>query len=380
MLADSARKYAERGYGDAVRAASLAHPHGCVPERWREFAEFGWLALPLPEAHDGLGGSVADICVLAEELGRALVVEPWLPCGILAAGLLAECAEEATCAAWLPALAAGDKRIAFAAWEPGSRFDASRVETRAESVEGGFRLHGVKELVLGGPGADALLVSARVDGVVNLFLVEAAAPGLEVRGHALYDGSRAAQVSLQGVRVGPQARLGAGDVSGAIELALDRAVLAHCAQTVGAMARALEITLDYLKTRKQFGRVLAGNQVLQHRLVDLFVAVEEARALVRAAAHGFGADAGARGYQVAAARAYVAQAARSAWEETVQMHGAIGMTDEYVIGQYVKHLAAAHALFGDADMHLERMARSEDVRQARAAPSGAQAKPEQAHP
>ncbi len=362
MLAESARKYVERGYGDAVRNASVAHPHGCDPARWREFAEFGWLALPLPESQGGLGGSVADMCVLAEELGRALVIEPWLPCGLLAAGLMADVADETTARQWLPALAAGERRVAFAAWEPGGRFDANRIATRAQPVEGGFRLSGSKELVLGAPGAHALLASARVDGAVGLFLVDAAAVGLKIREHGLYDGARAARIDFDGT---PAEMLSVrADVPALIELAMDRAIVAHSAQSVGAMARAFEITIEYLKVRKQFGRILAGNQVLQHRLVDLFVAVEEARALVWAAAQSFNGGAGERRNLVAAAKAFVSQAARAAWEEAVQLHGAIGMTEEYVIGRYVRHLAAAHTLFGDAELHLERMARLEEMRHA----------------
>ena len=366
MLAESARKYVERGYGGAARAASLAHPHGCVPERWAEFAEMGWLALPLPEADGGLGGSLADMCVLAEEMGRALVVEPWLASGVLAATLLANAGTAEQRATWLPALAAGEKRMAFAAWEPGSRFDATQVSARAEAVASGFRLDGMKELALGAGGADALIVCAQLraaDGSMQpaLFLIEAGTPGLAVLGYAMIDGRHAAQVTLSNVMVPTAARLAAGvDAAAAIAHAIDTAVVVQCAETTGAMARGLEITLDYLKTRKQFGKVLSANQVLQHRLVDLHVAVEETRALVRAAALVSDASAAERGYYTAAAKAFACQAARTAWEELVQLQGAIGMTDEYVIGAFVKHLAASHALFGDVDSHLERLATRED--------------------
>ena len=362
MLADSARKYAARGYGDAVRSASLAHAHGCDSDRWGEFAELGWLGLPLPEAHGGLGGTPADMCVLAEELGRALVVEPWLSSAVLGGGLLADAGDRVQCDTWLPALAAGEKRIAFAAWEPGSRFDATRVDARAEPFAGGFKLHGAKELAIGAPGADALIVAACVPDRrgLALFVVPGDARGLEARAYALQDGRRAAQLRFDGVEVAASARL-AGDIgaASAIELALDRAMVVQCAETIGVMQRAFEITLDYVKTRKQFGRVLAANQVLQHRLVDLYVSVEEGRALVRAAAHAFSGSREQRRSHAAAAKAYVAQAARTAWEESVQLHGAIGMTDEYVIGRYVKHLATSHTLFGDVDFHLERLARSD---------------------
>jgi len=366
MLAESARKYVERGYDSTVRSASLDHTHGCMPERWAEFAEMGWLALPLPEADGGLGGSLTDMCVLAEEMGRALVVEPWLASGVLAATLLANAGTVEQRATWLPTLAAGEKRIAFAAWEPGSRFDATQVSTLAQAVAGGYRLDGVKELALGAAGADAVIVCAQVkaaDGSLQpaLFLIEAGTPGLAVQGYAMIDGRHAAQLTLRDVVVPAAARLAAGvDAAAAIAHAIDTAVVVQCAETAGAMARGLEITLDYLKTRKQFGKVLSANQVLQHRLVDLHVAVEETRALVWAAALVAGSSGAERGHATAAAKAFACQAARTAWEEVVQLHGAIGMTDEYVIGAYVKHLAASHALFGDVDSHLERLAIRED--------------------
>ena len=367
MLAESARKYVERGYGSAVRAASLAHADGCSEERWAEFAEMGWLALPLPEVDGGLGGSVADICVLAEDLGRGLVVEPWPASGVLAATLLATAGTPAQRATWLPTLAAGDKRVAFAAWEPGSRFDATQVTARAERVDGAYRLNGVKELALGAPGADAVIVCALCNSTGGstqpaLFLLEAGMPGLDLQSYATVDGRHAAHVRMQNLMAPEGARLDATvDAARAIRRALEEAILVQCAETTGAMGRALEITLDYLKTRKQFGRVLASNQVLQHRLVDLHVAIEEARALVRAAAIAVTtSDDDERARYVAATKAYTSQAARLVWEEVVQLHGAIGMTDEYLIGAYVKHLAASHALFGDAEQHLERLAGIED--------------------
>lgn len=366
MLADSARKYVLRGYDQAARAASLADPQGCAPERWREFADMGWLGLPLPEADGGLGGSLADMCVLADELGRGLVVEPWVACGVMAATLLASAGTPAQRSRWLPALAAGEKRLAFAAWESGSRFDSTRVSTVAEPGDGGYRLSGVKELVLGAPGADGLIVGAlcAAQGDASrpaLFLLEPGALGLELQPYIMIDGRRAAHLRMHNVPVVAEAMLAADvDATQAIELAIDRAVVAHCAETTGAMARALEITLDYLKTRRQFGRTLAANQVLQHRLVDLHVAIEETRALVRAAAVGFAGAAPGRQRYVAAAKAFASQAARMVWEEVVQLQGAIGMTDAYPLGAYVKHLAVSHTLFGDSEQHLERMAQFEE--------------------
>ncbi len=366
MLAESARKYVQRGYTSEARAISLASPHGCAPARWREFAELGWLALPLPEQDDGLGGSLPDICVLAEELGRALVTEPWIACGVLAASLLAATGNAAQRARWMPAIASGEKRIAFAAWEAGSRFDAQQIHLRAERNDGAYWLTGTKELVLGAPGADLLIVAALCDNGDGkpqpaLFMVESGAAGLELKSYAMVDGRHAAHLRLHHVAVQAPARLDAATaVTQAIGQAIDRAVIAACAETTGVMAVALETTLDYLKTRKQFGRTLASNQALQHRLVDLHVAIEETRVLVRAAAAAFTGPELTRQAFVAAAKACTSQAARQVWEETVQMHGAIGMTNDYMLGAYTRHLAASHALFGDADHHLERLAAVED--------------------
>lgn len=370
MLMESARRYGERGYGQAQRAASQAHAHGCLPERWREFAEMGWLALALPERDAGLGGSLEDLCVLGEELGRVLVIEPWIAGAVLAAPLLAACASDAQRAAWMNALASGEKRIAFAPWEPGSRFELSMSGTRAERLEDGYSLNGAKELVCGAPGCDALLIAAMCNSASGgletaLFLVDAATPGLLMQACILADGRHAARLTLDKVHVPLSARLdAAGDVLPVLEQAMDRAVLVQCAETVGAMAKALEMTLDYLKTRKQFGRVLASNQALQHRLVDMHVASEEARALVHGAAQAF--DGPRRATLVAAAKAYTAQAARLVWEEAVQMHGAIGTTEEYQLGRYARHLAVAHALYGDLEHYLERLAQCEDALRAQA--------------
>lgn len=374
MLAESARKYVERGYTPAARAASHDSANGCSPERWNEFAEMGWLALPIPEADGGLGGSVPEMCALAEQLGHGLIVEPLIASGITATTLFVATASAAQRAQWLPSLVDGSKRIAFAAWEPQSRFDASKISLRAERVAGGYSLTGVRELVAGAPGADALIVSALCDASgdasgdtpgsapqVALFLIERDAAGLELQSYAMVDGRHAAHVHLKGVTVGEGARLDAApDVLHEIDIAMDRTMLVLCAEATGVMANALQTTLDYLRQRKQFGRVLASNQALQHRLVDMHVAIEETRALVDAAAQVFDGDERQRRSYVAAAKAFTAQSARLLWEESVQMHGAIGLTNEYKLGRYVRHLATAHIYFGDVEHHLERLAVIED--------------------
>jgi alkylation response protein AidB-like acyl-CoA dehydrogenase len=362
MLSDSAKKYIARGYGTAVREASFAHPNGCLPERWKEFAELGWLAMPVPEADDGLGSSLGDICVLAEELGRGLVNEPFIASAVLGTMLFIDVATPELRVRYVPGIVDGHLRVAFAAWEAGISFDAAAITATAEPSGQAFSLNGAKTLVPGGAGAHAYLVAAKVSNEsLGLFLVEAGSPGLTVTPRSLYDGQRVADIVLDGVDSAVALVTGShSEVLSLIERAVDRAIVAHCAETVGVMVGAFEITREYLTTRKQFGRTIGANQVIQHRMVDLMVEIEEARALTRVAAsvidladHG---DATTRRRYSAAAKAFVARAAAHVWEESVQLHGAIGMTQEYVLGQFVKRLAAASTLYGSAEQQLERLA------------------------
>ncbi len=336
MLADSARK---------VLAAVAAPPD------WQAMAALGWLALPLPQAHGGLGGSLADLCVLAEELGRGLADPPYVACIALAGMLLADTAPPQLAAAWLPDLAEGRRRIVFAPFEAGVRADARVVATQARREGDVWRIDGNKALALGAAGADAWLLAARCDADrLGLFLAETGGPGMQVHAHALYDGRQAASLQLRSaaataVHVGE-----AVQVQALISTALQRAAVVHAAETVGSMARAFEITRDYLGTRRQFGKPIAANQVIQHRLVDLYVEIEEVRALVRAAA----AEPQPRLAHAAAALA--AQVARHVWEEAIQLHGAIGMTEEYAIGRCARRLALAATSHGDSHHHLAALA------------------------
>ena len=364
MLADSARHYLSR--------SKTAKPHARQsddqvnhPTRWSEMADLGWLALPVPEAYGGLTGSMADICALTEELGRGVVNEPYIASAVLAGMLLADVAPQAVLDEWLPALADGSKRLALAAWEPGARFDLAEVKTCAMQVGADWQLEGQKVLVLGGGGADGLLVSACISGSpdLGLFLLPAGGPGQQLIAQTLFDGQGSAELTMHGASGATLLCRGErSELLSQLELALDRTVLAHCADTVGAMARAFEITREYLGTRSQFGKPIAANQVVQHRLVDMFVEIEEARSLMRMTANLYDATASKSDPELkrhlAATKAYVAQVAHHVWEESVQLHGAIGMTQEYEVGAYVRRLALASNLFGDAALHLERVATS----------------------
>ncbi|PVY77701.1 butyryl-CoA dehydrogenase [Cupriavidus alkaliphilus] len=372
MLRDSVRRYVERGYGFEQRRAALAEPDGFSRSHWRAFADMGWLALGLPEACGGLGDAT-DQALLAEELGRAQPAEPWLANAALCAPLLAACGDPAHVAA-AAAMAEGGAMLALAAWETQGRYDAFDISTTAQAhAPGQWTLDGRKTLVLGGGSASLLLVLARTGGQrrdrhgLTLFAVPADTRGVSVEALPTYDGRQTASVTLRRAVVPDSARIGARDGAWPlVEAAIDRATVMACAEAVGTMSRAFDLTRDYLATREQFGRPLTASQVIRHRLVDLYVSVEQARAITEAAADAPQGDAVARMRAVSHAKAFVSDAGRALGEDAVQLHGAVGMTDEVEVGHCYKRLAAHANLFGDADWHYERLAALDHAAQAQA--------------
>ena len=364
QLKDSVRRFAERDYPFDARMRSLHSAPGFSTEHWQTFAELGWLSIGQPEDCGGFGGPL-DQATLAEELGRALVVEPWLANCALAAPVLAALGN-AQQRSLVADLCTGATRIALAAWERQGRYDAFDVQTRAQRRDGDRVLDGHKTLVLGAASANWLLVLARESGDarsttgLSLFMVPADSAGLSVRGLPTYDGNQTADLTLTEVLVPEQARVGqAGQAWPVVEAAIDRATAMACMQAVGTMDRCLMLTRDYLLTRKQFGKAITDNQVVRHRLVDMMVATEQSRAISEAAAQALSADATRRRRAVSIAKAFVSEAGRRVGEDAVQLHGAIGMTDDYEIGQCYKRLAATANLFGDAQWHGERLAQGE---------------------
>ena len=356
MLIDSARRYVAKAYNFEQRNTILSLPTGADERQWQAFAEMGWLALGVPEAAGGLG-THADQAALAHELGRALVAEPWLGNTALCAPLLS---------AWAPPLAAelanGQTRFALAAWETQGRHDAFDVRSSAQASGPGWVLNGSKTLVLGGAVADRLLVLARTSGQqrdtagLSLFCIAADAPGVQVHALPTYDGAHTARVNLQDVVVGADALL--GPLNGAwpqVEAAIDTATVMQCAMSVGTMEKAFELTKAYVTERTQFGRALSSHQVMRHRLVDLYVSLAQARAITEAAAAALGEAPAVRQRATSLAKAFVAPAGRKLGEEAVQMHGAIGMTDETEVGHCYKKLAAQANWLGDEAWHLARL-------------------------
>ncbi len=361
LLKDSVEKLIAQHYDFEQRKKYLQLPEGWNPELWARYAEMGLLGLPFAEAEGGFGGGAVETMIVMEAFGRGLVLEPFFPTVVLGGALLRHAASPAQRAALIPAIAAGELRLAFAQSERQARYDLSDIATTATREGTRWNLSGEKSLVLHGDSADRLIVSARVSGArrdhdgIGLFLVDAASPGVSRRGYALQDGTRAAEITLAGAAGEP---LGAPDRGfSAIERVVDEAIAALAAEAIGVMAVMHETTLDYLKTRKQFGRPIGQFQVLQHRAVDMFVAIEQARSMAFFATMMAGeADAEERRRAMAAVKVQIGRSGRRVGQEAIQLHGGIGMTMEYKVGHYFKRMTMIETLFGDADHHLGNLA------------------------
>jgi alkylation response protein AidB-like acyl-CoA dehydrogenase len=320
---------------------------------WKRLAELGVAGLTVAADAEGAGAGGTEAMIAAEALGRANAAAPFIDCTVLAAGLLDEAGSPAQRKAHLPAVAAGAKLVAFAHGEREGRFDPAAVSTRATRKGGVWALDGHKDVVPWGDAADLLVVSARADADIGLYLVDPKAPGVRVRGYPTVDGHRAAEIALAGVA---GERLPGGGEP-AVVRALDRAAAAAVAEAAGAMQALYGLTLAYAKQRRQFGQAIGAFQAVQHRLVEMFMAVEGARSMAALAAIAAeSADASARARDVSAAKAHMGQWGRYVAQQAVQLHGAIAMTDEYPVGRYFKRLTALELLYGDADWHRRRFA------------------------
>ncbi len=365
LLAESADRFILDDYAFETRRKIMAMEGGFSREIWSQFAELGWLALPIPEAHGGLGGSTVDTAVLMECLGRGLVVEPYLAAVVLGAGAVAEAGSDAQKNGILPGVAEGTTLLAFAHVEPKARFNLNHVETRAAKDGAGYALTGAKAVVHNAESADTLIVSARTSGSVTdadgvtLFLIDRAAAGVTLRSYPTIDGLRASEVMLDGVKVGADAVLGeVGKAMPAVEAVADRASVLLCAEAAGAMDAAVKLTVEYMKTRVQFGRPIGEFQVLQHRAVEMLGAKEFSRALTyRAAGVVDGANPRERARAVSAAKVEMGRAGRKIGQDGVQLHGGMGMTDDMAVGHYFKRLTMIDVMFGNADHHMRRFAR-----------------------
>jgi pimeloyl-CoA dehydrogenase small subunit len=361
LLKDSVTSLIEKEYAFEQRKAYAREPHGYSAARWAQFAELGLLGLPFAEDAGGIGGTPVETMIVMEAFGRGLVLEPYLATIVLGGGLLRFVGSAAQRQEMVPAIAAGKLRLAFAHTERQARYDLADIAVTATPAPGGgFVLGGHKGVVLHGDSADRLIVSARTAGGqrepdgISLFLLDPKTEGVAVQGYATVDGLRAAEITLRDVRLGAEALLGPRDHAlPLIERAIDLAIAALAAEAVGAMSVMHELTVEYLKTRKQFGVAIGAFQALQHRAVDMLVAVEQARSMAMLATMMAEApDAGERRRMIAAAKVQCGRSGRQVGQQAIQLHGGIGMTDEYKVGHYFKRVTAIDTLFGDADHHL----------------------------
>jgi alkylation response protein AidB-like acyl-CoA dehydrogenase len=365
MIQESVRRFCTSDYDFEQRRVLHNSAEGFSRAHWHTFAELGWLGIALPEAVGGFGGSMEDEAIVMEEFGRALVLEPYLSCVIYAARVVLAAGTAAQSETLLAPVIAGEKLLALAHSEPAARGRVSFVETAAQADgQGGYRLNGFKSLVLGGPSADTVIVSARTAGAaadrdgITLFAIDAASAGIERRDYRMVDGIRVADITLRDVQVGADSVLGvSGTAFAALDLATNHAILALCAEALGAMDRALWMTRDYLKTRKQYGVTLNTFQALQHRMADMLVELEQTRSMLY---QGFAAltqtDPELRRKGVSATKVQIGRSGQFIGGNAIQLHGGIGVTDEFIVGHLFKRLTTASLLFGNTDFHLQQFA------------------------
>jgi pimeloyl-CoA dehydrogenase small subunit len=364
QLRDNVVRLMKDRYGFEARKTYRAAREGWSKALWGDYAKMGLLGAPFAESDGGFGGGAVETMIVMEEFGKALALEPYLQTVVLCGALVTHAASDKQRADLIGAIAAGELRLSFAHMEKQSGFDLHDVSLTAVKDGDSFVLKGEKTLVGHGDSADRLIVSARVSGErrdrdgIGLFLVGADASGVSRRGYPTQDGQRAAEISFTDVRVAPQDVLGApGDALPAIERAVDETIAALSAEAVGAMSEALTMTVDYLKTRKQFGVAIGSFQALQHRASDMVVALEQARSMmVLAAMAADEADADERAKTMSAVKTQIGRSARFIGQQAVQMHGGIAMTYEYKVGHLFKRLTMIDGAYGDADLHVRRLA------------------------
>lgn len=361
LLKDSIERLLKDRYTFEQRKAVLASADGYSAEMWQGFAEMGLTALPFAEADGGLAGGSVETAIVMEALGGALSLEPFFATVVLGGGFVRMGGSDAQKGELIPQIASGALKLAFAQVERNSRFDLHHVETTAKKSGSGWTLDGKKFAVVGAPSADRLIVTARTAGSareeagIGVFLVDATAKGVSIRAHANQDGQRAAEVMLEGVAAEP-----IGDPANGLPLVrrvVDAAIAALCAEAVGVMSAMHTLTVDYLKVRKQFGVPIGSFQVLQHKAVDMFVAIEQARSItLYATTMADSEDGDERTRAMHAAKAEIGRAGRIVGENAIQLHGGVGMTMELAVGHYFKRMAMINLTFGDDAHHLAALA------------------------
>ncbi|MBK1875072.1 acyl-CoA dehydrogenase family protein [Marinobacter sp. 1-3A] len=365
MLQDSAARFVGQDYSFERRQRDVQNDIGFDPELWRQFADLGWLSVPFAEENGGFGGDATDLFVLMEQLGKGLVATPYLPSILLFGRCLEAGANPALKAELLERLIAGELQGALAYMERQSRHELFDLETKGHRDGDEFVISGEKALVMNALAADMFVVSVRTSGTatdkngVSLLLVDADAPGIELNSIQLMDGQKVANVTFRDVRVSADRLIGLENQGAAIlEEVVEKAIPAICSEALGLMTHLTNTTIEYSKTRKQFGVAIGSFQVLQHRMVDMFTACEETRSLLYRVLCSAGEDdLQEHKKDLHALKVITGLRGKRVGNESIQLHGGMGITDELDVGHYVKRLMVLHSVFGDADYHQQQLAR-----------------------
>ncbi len=364
LLKDSVDRLMADRYGFDQRKNYIKEPNGWSTALWSQYAELGLLGLPFAEEYGGFGGGAVEVMLVMEAFGRALILEPYFATVVLGGTAVRLGGSDAQKKRVLPAIADGSMKLAFAHGERQARYDLTDVMTTAKKDGSGWIIDGAKSVVTHGDCADLLVVSARTSGDrddadgITLFLVEANANGVARRGYSMRDEQRAAEVSLSGVQVAADAVLGdVGKALPLIERVIEAGIAATSAESVGCMEALHSMTLEYSRTREQFGRPIGSNQIVQHRLAEMLMSLEQGRSMAMLATMMVDEpDAGERAHNIAMAKVGIGQAGRFVSQNAVQLHGGIGMTEELAVGHYFRRCMVIERLFGDTAHYLARLA------------------------
>jgi alkylation response protein AidB-like acyl-CoA dehydrogenase len=368
LLENMVTSFVRDNYPWEAREAIVKTEEGWKPENWNQFAELGLLGVPFAEEFGGLGGSVVDTMIVMEQFGKGLVVEPYMPSVVLAGGLISSLGSKEQVEAIIPTIISGEARYAFAHSEPQSRFDLFDVKTSAVASGDDFVLNGFKSVVFGGPIATHLIISARTSGEqrdtdgITLFLVDKTAEGLTLQNYPTIDEYRASEVVIENLKVSKNMVLGeVNNAYAAIDENVDRSTIAVCAEAVGILEVLKDTTIDYCKNRKQFGQAIGKNQSIQHRLVDMMIEYEQSKSILYMACTADLSNPSDRKKAVSGAKARIGKAIKYVGENAIQLHGGMGMVDEYMISHYFKRATMLGILFGNEDYHMKRFS---DITQA----------------
>ena len=361
LLENMVTAFVRDDYNWETREKIVKTEEGWKPENWSKFAELGLLSVPFSEDHGGLGGTAVDSMVVMEQFGKGLVVEPFMPSILLSGNLISKLANESQANEIIPKIIEGESRYVFAYAEPQSRFDLSDVKTSATKDGDEYTLNGFKSVVFGASMATHIIIAARTSGDqrsedgITLFLADIKSNGITLQTYPTIDEYRASEVVIENLKISSDMVLGEVDKAyPAVEEVIDLATIAACSEAVGVLQVLKDSTIDYCKQRKQFGQPISKNQAIQHKLVDMMIEYEQAKSILYAAVTADLSNADERKKAVSGAKARIGQSIKFVGESAIQLHGGMGMVDEYMISHYFKRATMLGVLFGNVDFHMKR--------------------------